>query len=193
MTISDQSFHGHAVRLGMPLNDPAQPSQNPPVCNPMLDKQPQPVAVDGTEKPTTIRIEHPIHLRSDNHKRTKYGWYNSYHPNGWLDKMRQIIGILMTMGLMVGVVGCGNETEVVTETQPQTGKLIEEYEVYRDEESNKRIKHGYYKSYYENGRMWKEGNYKSGIKNGKWVEYDENGNTLREGKYKNGKEEGKWV
>ena len=24
MTISDQSFHGHAVRLGMPLNDPAQ-------------------------------------------------------------------------------------------------------------------------------------------------------------------------
>ena len=99
----------------------------------------------------------------------------------------------MTMELMVGLVGCGNETEVVTETQPQTGNLIEEYEVYRAEESNKRIKHGYYKSYYENGQMWKEGNYKSGIKNGKWVEYDENENTLSEKSYRDGKIDGLWV
>lgn len=81
MTIIDRSFHGHAIRLGMPLNDPAQPSQDPPVCNPMLDKLPQPVAVDSVEKPTTIRIEYPIHFCSDNHKRIKHGRYNSYRPN----------------------------------------------------------------------------------------------------------------
>ena len=82
MTIIDRSFHGHAIKLGMLLNDPAQPSQDPPAYNPMLDKLPQPVTVDGVEKPTTIRIEYPIHLRSDNQKRIKHGWYNSYHPNG---------------------------------------------------------------------------------------------------------------
>jgi len=97
------------------------------------------------------------------------------------------------MELMVGIIGCENKTEVVTETQPQTGNLIEGYEVYRDEESNKRIKHGDYKSYYENGQIWTQGIYKNGIKNGKWVEYDENGNTLREGNFKDGKEDGKWV
>ena len=57
--------------------------------------------------------------------------------------MKRMIGLLMVMGLWSG---CGKEIEVVKETQPSTGKLIGEYEIYRDDKTNKPVKHGYYKS-----------------------------------------------
>ena len=104
-----------------------------------------------------------------------------------------MIGILMAMALMVGIVGCETGTEVVTETDSQTGEVIEEYEIYSDGESNERVKHGYYKSYYENGEIWKAGNYESGTKARHWVSYHDNGQIMREGNYKSGTKDGQWV
>merc|ERR1712096_213461 len=68
-----------------------------------------------------------------------------YKPSTEVITMKKVLGLLMVMGLMVG---CGKDVEVVKEIQPLTGKLIEEYEVYR-EKSNKPVKHGYYKRYYK--------------------------------------------
>ena len=45
----------------------------------------------------------------------------------------------------------GPTIEVVKKTHPLTQQVIEEYECYRDEDTNKPIKHGYYKSYHEDG------------------------------------------
>ena len=76
--------------------------------------------------------------------------------------MIRILGILMMLGVLVGTGGCGEEIEVVKETQPLTGKSIEEYEIYRDDKTNKPVKHGYYKSYYADKSYKEVGNYKNG-------------------------------
>ena len=65
--------------------------------------------------------------------------------------MKRMIGLLMVMGMVVSVGGCGKDIEVEKKTHPLTQKVIEEYECYRDEDTNKPIKHGYYKSYHEGG------------------------------------------
>jgi antitoxin component YwqK of YwqJK toxin-antitoxin module len=94
-----------------------------------------------------------------------------------------MIGLLMMVGVLSG---CGGkEIEVVKETQPLTGKLIEEYEVYRDDKTNKPVKHGYYKSYYEvtyyeSGKVYREGNFVDGKLDGKLVKYDKEGNITDE-------------
>ena len=104
--------------------------------------------------------------------------------------MTKLLLILMVVGLWSG---CGKEIEVVKKTQPITGKLIEEYEVYRDENSNKPIKHGYYKSYYEDKSYEEIGQYEDDKKDGEWVVYDESGEVEWEGNYVDGKFEGKKV
>ena len=95
------------------------------------------------------------------------------------------------LGLMVSVGGCGKEIEVVKETQPLTGKIVEEYEAYRDEKSNKPVKHGYYKSYYEDGSYKDVGQYEDGKKVGEWshreVFYDNDGQIKFEINQKDGK------
>ena len=108
--------------------------------------------------------------------------------------MKRMVGILMVVGLVVGVLsGCGKEIEVVKKTQPITGILIEEYEVYRDDKSNKPIKHGYYKSYYEDGSYKDVGQYEDGYAEGKYVWYYKSGVVGSEGNYVDGKAEGKEV
>ncbi len=103
--------------------------------------------------------------------------------------MKRMIGLLM---MVVVVGGCGKEIEVVKMTNPFTQQVIEEYECYRDEDTNKPIKHGYYKSYYGDKSYKQVGNYKDDKKDGKWIEYY-NGKLVREENYVNGKEEGKWI
>ena len=105
--------------------------------------------------------------------------------------MIRLLGILMVVGVCVG---CGEEIEVVKKTQHLTEKLIEEYEVYRDEKSNKPVKHGYYKSYYEDELYKEEGNYVDDTRNSKWVVYDEDSGKIREeGNYVDDTRNGKWV
>jgi len=52
-------------------------------------------------------------------------------------------------------------------------------------------KNGKQTSYYENGKISKEENYKDGIKDGKWNLYYRSGKVKGEGNYKNGKKVGK--
>ena len=88
-----------------------------------------------------------------------------------------------------------------------------EYQFYRN--GNEEVKHGYYKEYYENGKIESEGLYitTSGIdsglpclfsckgavdagytnKLGRWVYYYENGQVKSEGNYAGGEKDGKWV
>ena len=98
------------------------------------------------------------------------------------------LGILL-VGLAFGI-GCGREIEVVEKTQPNTGKL-EEYEIYRDEISNKPIKHGYYKSFHEDGTYMEVGQFEEGQLVGRWVSFDKNGQLRFEANYKSGKRNGK--
>ena len=77
--------------------------------------------------------------------------------------MKRMIGLLMLMGLMVSVGGCGKDGPT---------RFVE---------------------YYENGQVEVEGNRKDGERDGKWVWYDENGKIEAEGSYKDGYKIGKWV
>mgnify|MGYP001237229713 CR=1 FL=1 len=102
--------------------------------------------------------------------------------------MKRLLGLLMVVGLMVGMSGCGKEIEVVKETQPFTGKLIEAYEVYRDETTNKPIRHGYYKSYRKDESYKEVGQYEDGKQVGEWSYFAENGEE-RKVTYKDGKKD----
>ena len=77
--------------------------------------------------------------------------------------MKQMIRVLMLMGLMVSVGGCGKDG-------PK--RFVE---------------------YYENGQVEVEGNRKDGERDGKWVWYDENGKIEAEGSYEDGYKIGKWA
>jgi len=83
------------------------------------------------------------------------------------------------------IVGCGPRVEVEIKTDPLTNQVLEEYEYYRNEENDQIVKHGYYRSFWEDGPLKEEGRYKHGIKEGKWAYYLEG--IKREGTYRDGK------
>lgn len=51
---------------------------------------------------------------------------------------------------------------------------------------------GYWKEYYDDGKLRAEGKYNKDIKEGAWKYYHRNGMTDQEGIYRNGKPEGEW-
>lgn len=51
---------------------------------------------------------------------------------------------------------------------------------------------GYWKEYYDDGRLRAEGKYIKDVREGAWKYYHSNGNTEQEGVYTNGKPEGEW-
>ena len=123
--------------------------------------------------------------------------------------MKRIIGLLMVLGLVVGV-GCGGDKdsptgpsnevtkgpdgqtlEVVTRKW-ENGNIKVESQYFKDIEG-KMVQHGYYKEYYESGKVEWEVNYLDGKLEGKSVEYYESGKVKREGNLVDGKLEGKWV
>lgn len=99
------------------------------------------------------------------------------------------------------------------------GEKREEYQYYFDPENNKRLKHGWYKSYYEDGRYREVGRYTKDVKDGEWslykysadvkkttitynggkkwsgeyVEYWDSDNIKIEENYKLGKKDGRWA
>ena len=86
--------------------------------------------------------------------------------------------------------GCGKEIKVWKEEYSKD-KVKEEYQYYHHPDNSRRMKEGWYKSYYNNGEYWEAGIYKDGKKEGKWVEYYESGKVEVEENYKDGKQEGK--
>ena len=107
--------------------------------------------------------------------------------------------------MMVGVlVGCGGDSPtgeekrelLVWTTTWENGNVKEEYQYYNHPKSGKRIKHGWYNLYYEDGKNEEIGTYKDDKRDGKYVwysQYYESGKVYSEVNYVNGKEEGKWV
>ena len=88
--------------------------------------------------------------------------------------MKGMIGLLMVVGMVVGVVGCGDDKDSPTgPTKGPQGLPIQES--------------------WDNGQIKSEGNYKNGNKDGKWVWYYESGKVKWEVNYVDGKQEGKWV
>ena len=60
--------------------------------------------------------------------------------------MIRLLGILMMVGLVMGMSGCGKEIKVWKEEYSKD-KVKEEYQYYHHPETNERIKHGWYCSY----------------------------------------------
>ena len=97
--------------------------------------------------------------------------------------------------MMVGLwSGCGGDSPTGDEkrdlltwtTNYDDGSVKEEYQYYHHPENNRRIKDGWYNSYYENGEYWEVGTYKDDNKDGKWTEHDETGNLIDEDTYLKG-------
>lgn len=53
---------------------------------------------------------------------------------------------------------------------------------------------GAYKEWYDNGQLWKEGQYENGLRSGIWTIYSFNSEgAFEKGEYKTGRKEGQWV
>jgi antitoxin component YwqK of YwqJK toxin-antitoxin module len=59
--------------------------------------------------------------------------------------------------------------------------------------NSKGEKNGLWKSYYPNGNVWSEGEFKDGLDHGIRKAYYENGQKRFEGKYENGRKRGMWI
>ena len=72
---------------------------------------------------------------------------------------------LLLILMMVGLSGCGKEVKVWKEEYSKD-KVKEEYQYYHHLETNRRIKDGWYNSYYENGGYKEVGTYKDNERDG---------------------------
>jgi hypothetical protein len=55
------------------------------------------------------------------------------------------------------------------------------------------LRHGEWKSWYENGNLWSVGTFANGLRHGKGVVYHPNGKKFIEGTYINGERAGTWM
>lgn len=55
------------------------------------------------------------------------------------------------------------------------------------------LKHGMLLEWYDNGKIWKKGQYEYGLKQGLWKYYSRKGKPMRAGAFVNGKKEGTWI
>jgi antitoxin component YwqK of YwqJK toxin-antitoxin module len=99
------------------------------------------------------------------------------------------ISIVYTILSIVFLAGCGKE---VKEVKGLNGQPIEKYEV--SESSDGSIfKDGYYKSWYMNGQIHIDCQYKENKKDGNYIRYYKNGTIEQEGEYKDDLRDGKWI
>ena len=74
--------------------------------------------------------------------------------------------------------GCGEEVRIHTENF-SNGKVKEEYQYYNHPENNKRIKSGWYNSYYEDGEYKEVGTYREDKRVGEWTYFTEGGKETK--------------
>ena len=78
--------------------------------------------------------------------------------------MKYIIVGMILSGVLLG---CGKEVKVWKE-EYSDGKTKEEYQYYHHPDTNRKIKDGWYNSYYRSGDYHEIGIYKDDIRDGKW-------------------------
>ena len=99
--------------------------------------------------------------------------------------MKSLFRQILVGCILLGMSGCGKEIKVWTETY-EDGKTKAEYQYYNHPESGKRIKHGWYNLYYEDGKNEEIGTYKDDKRDGKYVwysQYYESGKVKEKGNY----------
>ena len=92
-----------------------------------------------------------------------------------MNTMTKLLGILMMVGVLVG---CGKEIKVWKEEYSKD-KVKEEYQYYHHPENNRRIKHGWYNSYYEDGGYHEVGTYKDNNRVDEWSHFTEDGEETK--------------
>tara|TARA_B100001248_G_scaffold239965_1_gene205602 strand:- start:432 stop:1361 length:930 start_codon:yes stop_codon:yes gene_type:complete len=103
-------------------------------------------------------------------------------------KNRSMRKIFSIAAMLMFMLACSKTREV---KNPLTGKLIEKYEYYEDDNGSF-IKDGEYKSWFPNEQIKISGTYKDNKKEGVWKYWDENGNLLIEVDYENDLKDGKY-
>jgi uncharacterized protein len=98
------------------------------------------------------------------------------------NEMTKLLLILMVVGLWSG---CGKDIKVWKEEYSKD-KVKEEYQYYHHPNNNRRIKDGWYNSYYSNGEYWEVGTYKDNERHEEWTYFTINGKETK-GIYKDGK------
>mgnify|MGYP001571232682 CR=1 FL=1 len=102
--------------------------------------------------------------------------------------MKQIIGVLLVGWGASVILGCSGDKKItgpqgqsieVWEEKFNDGKLQTKYQYFRDNEG-KQVLHGYYKEYYENGKIKSERNFNTGRLDVKQMQYYENGKVKSE-------------
>ena len=107
--------------------------------------------------------------------------------------MTKLLLILMVVGLWSG---CGGDSPTGEEkkelliwtTTYDDGSVEEEYQYYHHPDNNRRIKDGWYNSFYKNGEYWEVGTYKDNERDGEWTSFSDDGKETKV-IYKNGE---KW-
>lgn len=77
------------------------------------------------------------------------------------------------LAVIILTLGC-SKIEVREVKDPISGQLIEQFEEI-ETENGSYFKNGYYKSWYSNGQIKSNGNYKNNKKDGKWTNYYKSG------------------
>jgi uncharacterized protein len=80
--------------------------------------------------------------------------------------------------------GCGPNIKIRTETF-EDGSTKEEYQYYHNPDTNRRIKDGWYNSYYPSGEYREVGMYTDDQRDGEWTYFDDDGTELK-GVYRDG-------
>jgi len=84
----------------------------------------------------------------------------------------------MIVGVLVGMSGCGTQIKVWTDIY-KNGNTLQEYQYYHHPKTNKRIRDGWYKVYYESGEYYEVGTYKENVRDGEWSDYTKDGQENR--------------
>ena len=79
--------------------------------------------------------------------------------------MKSLFRQILVGCILLGMSGCGKEIKVWTETY-EDGEIKTEYQYYHHPQSGKRIKEGWYNTYYPNGAERENGTYKGNVRNG---------------------------
>ena len=80
----------------------------------------------------------------------------------------------------------------IAEIQYESGQLHFRYARQMSAEGDRWIRNGLFQSFYENGQMSAEGEYKNGVEEGQWTTFHENGQKASQGTYVEGKEQPDW-